>query len=82
MTTSIPAVDVLIEETPAGETRLATNFKRLQTGEIYEAEIKIYFGDGNLVILSPVEFCAVTELCAAVRSDTTAWNRIQEMRSI
>jgi len=37
MTTSILAVDVLIEETPAGETRLATNFKRLQTGEIYEA---------------------------------------------
>lgn len=82
MTTSILPVDVLMKETPAGETRLATNFKRLQTGEIYEVEIKIYFGDGNLVILSPVEFCAVTGLCAAVRSDATAWNRIQEMRSI
>jgi|688.fasta_scaffold613669_3 hypothetical protein len=76
MTSSIPGVDIVSQKTPAGETRLVTNFKRLHDGEIYEVEIKIYFASGYHVILSPDEFRAVTEICAAVRSDETAWNRV------
>lgn len=74
-------VDILIKETPAGETRLATNIRRFDDGEICEVEIKIYFGDGNRVIITPEEFCAVTQLCAAVRSDSVAWSRIQDLCS-